>query len=77
VKGGKLELHFRNQSDIQDSFRIVIDPFHDCTYFLFKDAAKMRFLKTLLGFTRLDRQRNPDMCNSLKVNSQIEDTKLY
>jgi hypothetical protein len=42
------------------------------------EAAQMRFLRPLLGLTRLDRQRNPDIRNRLKVNSVVEDIiKLY
>jgi hypothetical protein len=37
----------------------------------------MRFLRPLLGLTRLDCQRNPDIRNRLKVNNTAEDTKLY
>jgi hypothetical protein len=41
------------------------------------EAAHMRFLRPLLGLTRLDRQRNPDMRNRLKVDNIAEDIKLY
>jgi len=41
------------------------------------EAAQMRFLRPLLGLTRLDRQRNPDICNRLKVDNLVEDIKLY
>jgi hypothetical protein len=41
------------------------------------EAAQMRFLRPLLGLTRLDRQRNPDMRNTLKVDNIAEDIKLY
>jgi hypothetical protein len=37
----------------------------------------MRFLRPLLGLTRLDRQRNPDIRNMLKVNNLTEGIKLY
>jgi hypothetical protein len=36
----------------------------------------MIFLIPLLGLKRLDRQRNPDIRNILKVNNIAEDTKL-
>jgi hypothetical protein len=36
-----------------------------------------RFLRPLLGLKRLDRQRNPDIRNRLKVNNRVEDMKLY
>jgi hypothetical protein len=39
------------------------------------EAAQMRFLKPLLGLTRLDRQRNPEIRNSLKVDNIVEDIK--
>jgi hypothetical protein len=35
------------------------------------EAAQMRFLRPLLGLTRQDRQRNPDIRNRLKVNNPI------
>jgi hypothetical protein len=41
------------------------------------EAAQMRFLRPLLGLTILDRQRNPDIRNRLKVNNIVEDIKLY
>jgi hypothetical protein len=41
------------------------------------EAAQMRFLRPLFGLTRLDRQRNPDIRNRLKVDNLIEDIKLY
>jgi len=37
----------------------------------------MRFLRILLGLTRLDHQRNSDIHYRLKVDSLIEDIKLY
>jgi hypothetical protein len=37
------------------------------------EAAQMRFLRLLLGLTRLDRQRNSDICNRLKVDNILED----
>jgi hypothetical protein len=33
-------------------------------------------LETLLGLTRLDRQRKPDIRNRLKVDNLVEDIKL-
>jgi hypothetical protein len=36
----------------------------------------MRFLRSLLGLTRLDPQRNPDICNMLKVDNIVQDIKL-
>jgi hypothetical protein len=41
------------------------------------EAAQMRFLRPLLGLTRLDHQRNPEICNSLKVDNIVEDIKQY
>jgi hypothetical protein len=41
------------------------------------EAAQMRFLRPLLGLTRLDRQRNPEIRNSLKVDNIVEDIKQY
>jgi hypothetical protein len=32
----------------------------------------VRYLRTLLGFTRLDRQRNPDIRNRVKVENILE-----
>jgi hypothetical protein len=40
-------------------------------------AAQMRFLRPLLGLTRLDRQRIPDIRNSLNVDNIVEDSKQY
>jgi hypothetical protein len=37
------------------------------------EAAQMRFLIPLLGLTRLDRQRNSDIRNRLKVENILED----
>jgi hypothetical protein len=37
----------------------------------------MRFLRPLLGFTRLDHQRNSDICQKLEVGNIVEDIKLY
>jgi hypothetical protein len=33
----------------------------------------MRFLRPLLGLTKLDSQRNPDIRNRLKVDNIVED----
>jgi hypothetical protein len=41
------------------------------------EAAQMRLLRPLLELTRLDRQRNPDIRNRLKVKNLVEDMKLY
>jgi hypothetical protein len=41
------------------------------------EAVQMRFLRPLLGVTRLDCQRNHDICNTLKVDNIVEDKKLY
>jgi hypothetical protein len=41
------------------------------------EAAQMRFLRPLLGLTRLDCQRNPEFRNRLKENNMVEDIKLY
>jgi hypothetical protein len=37
----------------------------------------MRFLRPLLGFTSLDRQRNPDVLSRSKVSNLTVDVKLY
>jgi hypothetical protein len=41
------------------------------------ETAKIRFLKPLLEFTRLDSQRNPDICKRLKVDNIVLGIKLY
>jgi hypothetical protein len=41
------------------------------------EAAQMRFLRPLLGLTRLDRQRNSDIRNRLKVENILEDIISY
>jgi hypothetical protein len=41
------------------------------------EAAQMRFLRPLLELTRLDRQRNPEIRNSLKVDNIVDDIKQY
>jgi hypothetical protein len=41
------------------------------------EAAQIRFLRTLVGLTRLYRQRNPDIHNILEVDNIVEDIKLY
>jgi hypothetical protein len=41
------------------------------------EAAQMRSLIPLLGPRNLDRQRNPDIRNRLKVDSLVVDIKLY
>ena len=40
-------------------------------------VAQMRFLRPLLGFTRLDHQRNSDIRDKLKVNNIVEDIQSY
>jgi hypothetical protein len=40
------------------------------------EAAQMRFLRPLLGLTRLDRLRNRDIRIKLKVGNIVEDIKL-
>jgi hypothetical protein len=40
------------------------------------EGTQTRFLRPLLGLTRLDRQRNSDICNRLKVNNLIQVIKL-
>jgi hypothetical protein len=37
----------------------------------------MRFLRPLLGLTRLDHHRNPDIFNRLKGHNLIEGIELY
>jgi hypothetical protein len=41
------------------------------------EAAQMRFLRPLLGLTRLDQQRNSDIRNRLKVDNTLEDIISY
>jgi hypothetical protein len=41
------------------------------------EAAQMRILRPLLGLTRFDLQRNPEIRNSLKVDNTVEDIKQY
>jgi hypothetical protein len=41
------------------------------------EAVQMRFPRPLLGLTRLDRQRNPEIRNNLKVDNIVEDIKQY
>jgi hypothetical protein len=41
------------------------------------EAAQMRFLRPLLGCTRLDHQRNSDIRQKLEVDNIVEDIKLY
>jgi len=41
------------------------------------EAAQMRFFSPLLGLTRLDRQSIPNIRNTLKMDSLVEDIKLY
>jgi hypothetical protein len=41
------------------------------------EAAQMKFLRPLLGFTRLDHQRNLDIRQKLEVDNKVEDIKLY
>jgi hypothetical protein len=40
------------------------------------EAEQKRFMRPLLGLTRLGRQRNPDISNRLKVDNIVEDIKL-
>jgi hypothetical protein len=42
-----------------------------------KRDAQMRFLRPLLGLTRLDHQRNLEIRNNLKVDNIVEDIKQY
>jgi len=37
----------------------------------------MRFLRSLLGYTKLDRQRNVDIRERLKVQSIVEEIQTY
>jgi hypothetical protein len=37
------------------------------------EAAQMRFLRPLLGYTKLDRQRNADIRERLRVQSRVEE----
>jgi hypothetical protein len=41
------------------------------------EAAQMKFLIPLLGFTRFDRQRNPYIRNGLKVDKIVEYIQLH
>jgi hypothetical protein len=40
-------------------------------------AAQMRFLKPLIGYTKLDRQRNVDIRERLRVQSIVEEIQTY
>jgi hypothetical protein len=41
------------------------------------EAAQMRFLRPLLGYTKLDRQRNVDVRERLRVQSMVEEIQTY
>lgn len=41
------------------------------------EALEIKFLRLFFRLTKLDRQRNPDIRNRLKVNNLIEDIELY
>jgi hypothetical protein len=41
------------------------------------EAAQMSFLRPLLGFTKLDHQRNSNIHKKLEVYNTVEDIKLY
>jgi hypothetical protein len=41
------------------------------------EAAQMKLLRPLLGLKKMDRQSIPDIRNRLKVDSLVEDIKLY
>jgi hypothetical protein len=41
------------------------------------EAAQMRFLRPLLGYIKLDRQRNVDIRERLRVQSIVEEIKIY
>jgi hypothetical protein len=41
------------------------------------EAAQMRFLRPLLGYTKLDRQRNLDIRERLRVQSVVEEIQKY
>jgi hypothetical protein len=41
------------------------------------DAVQMRFLRPLLGFTRLDHQRNADIREKLQVLNIVEEIQKY
>jgi hypothetical protein len=41
------------------------------------EAAQMRFLRPLLGFTRLDHQRNADIREKLQVLNAVEEIQKY
>jgi hypothetical protein len=41
------------------------------------EAAQMRFLRPLLGYTKLDRQRNEDIRERLTVKSTVEEIHTY
>jgi hypothetical protein len=41
------------------------------------EAVQIRFLRPLLGFTRLDHKRNSDIRKKLEVDNTVEDIKLY
>jgi hypothetical protein len=41
------------------------------------EATQMRFLRPLLGYIKLDRQRNVDIRERLRVQSIVEEIKTY
>jgi hypothetical protein len=41
------------------------------------EAAQMRFLRSLLGYTKLDRQRYVDIRERLRVQSIVEEIQTY
>jgi hypothetical protein len=41
------------------------------------EAAQMRFLRPLLGYTKLDRQRNVDIRERLRVQSVVAEIQTY
>jgi hypothetical protein len=41
------------------------------------EAAQIRFLRSLLGYTKLDRQRNVDIRERLRVQSIVEEIQTY
>jgi hypothetical protein len=41
------------------------------------EVEQMRFLRPLLGYTKLDRQRNVDIRERLRVQSTVEEIQTY
>jgi hypothetical protein len=80
---GVIKRHFGKQMSTETKLRLhnicsKPAPFYGSEAWVIRDAqkleaAQMRFLRPLLGFTRLDHQRNSDIRQKLEVDNIIED----